>query len=163
MKKKRFIFLVLIPILLFFGGCDSTEENSSDALALTPQDEQRIEAYLDTRTEDISSPHQGGKMVSAFRILGTDADKIYLWMLKYEYLEQSHELTNGVSLPVVLYITTKDDQIVITHHGFPKDGSAYSGSLKKLFPKNVRDQISMNPNEMVKALEQIIQNRINSN
>jgi hypothetical protein len=150
-------------MLLFFGGCDSTNENSSNALALTPQDEQRIEEYLDTRTEDISSPYQGGKMVSAFRILGTDADKIYLWMLKYEYLEQNSELTNGVSLPVVLTIATKDNHIVIIHHGFPKDGSAYSSSLEKLFPKNVRDQINMNPNEMVKELEQIIKNRINSN
>lgn len=163
MNKKFYFFLVLIQILLIFGGCDSTNENSSNTLALTLQDEQRIEEYLDTRTEDISSLYQGGKMVSAFKILGTDADKIYLWMLKYEYLGESHELTNGVSLPVVLATATKDNQIVIEHHSFPKDGSAYSDSLKQLFPKNVRDQISKNPNEMVKELEQIIKNRINSN
>lgn len=163
MKKIRSIILILIPMLLFFGGCDSTNENSSNALALTPQDEQRIEEYLDTMTEDISSPYQGGKMVSAFRILGTDADKIYLWMLKYEYLEQNSELTNGVSLPVVLTIKTESDKIIIESHDFPKDGTEYGPSLKKLFPKNVRDSISKNHNERVTELEQIIMNRINSN
>jgi len=102
-------------------------------------------------------------MYSAFKILGTDAEKIYLWMLKYEYLEKSNELTNGVSLPVVLTIKTKDDQIVIEKHNFPKDGSAYSTSLRKLFPQTIRDQISRNHNDMVKELEQIIKDRIVSN
>lgn len=163
MNKKRYSFLVIISMLLIFSGCDATPKNSSNPLTLTPQDEQKIEEYLDTRTEDISSPSQGGKMYSAFKILGTDTDKIYLWMLKYEYLRQSSELTNGVSLPVVLTIKTKDHQIIIENHSFPKDGSEYGPSLTKLFPQNIRDQISNNHTETVKALEQIIKDRINSN
>lgn len=163
MTKKQYFFLLFISILLFFSGCDPTPKDSSNPLKLTQQDEQMIEEYLDTRTEDISSPDQGGKMYSAFKVLGTDTDKIYLWMLKYEYLKQSNELTNGVSLPVVLTIKTKDDQIIIEHHSFPKDGSAYGASLTKLFPQNIRDQISSNHNETAKALEKIIKDRINSN
>lgn len=163
MNKKRYFFLGLIAMLLVFSGCDSTPKNSSNTLKLTPQDEQKIEEYLDTRTEDISAPNQGGKMYSAFMILGTESDKIYLWMLKYEYLEENNELTNGVSLPVVLTITTKDNQIVIEKHNIPKDGSEYGTSLTKLFPQNIRDQISNNHNEMVKELEQTINDRINSN
>lgn len=163
MNTKRYLFLIFISILLIFSGCDDTPKNSLDTLKLTPQDERKIEEYLDTRTEDISSPDQGGKMYSAFKVLGTDTDKIYLWMLKYEYLKQSSELTNGVSLPVVLTIKTKDNQIIIEHHRFPKDGSEYGASLTKLFPQNIRDQISSNHNETVKALEQIIKDRINSN
>jgi len=101
-------------------------------------------------------------MYSAFKILGTDPDKIYLWMLKYEYLKPSNKLTNGVSLPVVLNIATKENQIVIENHCFPKDGNEYGPSLTKLFSQNVRDQISMKHNELVKELEKILENRIHS-
>lgn len=163
MNKNQYFFLLFISILLIFSGCETTPKNSSNHLKLTQTDEQQIEEYLDTRTEDISSPYQGGKMYSAFKVLGTDTDKIYLWMLKYEYLKQSNELTNGVSLPVVLTIKTKDDQIIIENHSFPKDGSAYGASLTKLFPQNIRDQISNNHNETAKELEQIINDRINPN
>lgn len=163
MKNKLFVFLIMLPILLVFCGYDLSKDDSSNTLEITQADEQTIEEYLDTRTNDINSPFQGGKMYSAFKILGTDSDKIYLWMLKYEYLEQSNELTNGVSLPIVLTIEVKDNQIAIENHSFPKDGNEYGPSLKKLFPQNVRDQISTNHNELVKELEQIIENRINSN
>jgi len=162
MKRRLFLFLSILPILLIFVGCNSTKEASSNIIKLTQSDEENIREYLDTKADDISSPFQGGKMYSAFKILGTDPDKIYLWMLKYEYLKPSNELTNGVSLPVVLTIGTNDGQIVIENYSFPKDGNEYGPSLIKLFPQNVRDQISMNHNELVKELEQILENRIHS-
>lgn len=163
MKKKLLMILVILPMLLLFSGCDSTLKNSSNILKISQTDELSIEDYLDTKTDDISSPFQGGKMYSAFKILGTDSNKIYLWMLKYEYINQSNELTNGVSLPVVLTIETKDNQIGIESHRFPKDGNEYAPSLKELFPPNIRDQISKNPNELVNELELIIEKRIQAN
>ena len=162
MKRRLFLFLSILPILLIFVGCNSTKEASSNIIKLTQSDEENIREYLDTKADDISSPFQGGKMYSAFKILGTNGDKIYLWMLKYEYLKPSNELTNGVSLPVVLTIGTNDGQIVIENYSFPKDGNDYGPSLIKLFPQNVRDQISLNHNELVKELEQILENRIHS-
>ena len=162
MKRRLFLFLSILPILLIFVGCNSTKEASSNIIKLTQSDEENIREYLDTKADDISSPFQGGKMYSAFKILGTDPDKIYLWMLKYEYLKPSNELTNGVSLPVVLTIGTNDGQIVIENYSFPKDGNDYGPSLIKLFSQNVRDQISLNHNELVKELEQILENRIHS-
>jgi len=163
MMKKLFLFLMIFQIFLLFVGCNATKEASSNILTLTQADERTIEEYLDAKTNDISSPFQGGRMYSAFKILGTDSNKIYLWMLKYEYLKESNELTNGVSLPVVLTIKVKDNQVVIENHSFPKDGAEYGPSLKKLFPQNIREQISENHNEIVKALEQIIEDRIHAN
>lgn len=163
MKKKLFIFLMIFQILLLFVGCNATKETSSNILTLTQADERTIEEYLDAKTNDISSPFQGGRMYSAFKILGTDSNKIYLWMLKYEYLKESNVYTNGVLLPVVLTIEVKDNQIIIENHSYPKDGNEYGPSLKKLFPQNVIDQISTNHNELVKELEQIIENRVSSN
>lgn len=163
MKNRLFVFLVILPLLLVFCGYDIGKDDFPNTLEITQADEQNITEYLDTKTEDISSPFQGGKMYSAFKILGTDSNKIYLWMLKYEYLEKSNELTNGVSLPVVLNITTKNEKIIIENHRFPKDGTEYDTSLKELFPKNIRDNISKNHNERVNELEQIIAKRIHSN
>ncbi|MEW9095481.1 MAG: hypothetical protein AB2417_10410 [Clostridiaceae bacterium] len=162
MKRRLFVFLLSLSILFVLGGCNSTLKDSSNTLEITQTDEKIIQEYLDTKTNDISSPYRGGKMYSAFRILGTDSNKIYVWMLKYENLKQSNELTNGVSIPIVLYIETKGDKIEIDNHKYPKDGVEYGRSLGKLFPQNVRDEMSNNNNELIGQLEEIIRNRIKS-
>ncbi|MDN5316849.1 MAG: hypothetical protein PWR08_973, partial [Thermoanaerobacterium sp.] len=36
-----------------------------------------------TKTNDIAYPNKG-KMYSAFELLGTDKDKIYIWLVKEE-------------------------------------------------------------------------------
>jgi hypothetical protein len=159
MKRRSFV-LLLLSILFVLGGCNSTPEDSSNIIKITQADEKIIEEYLDKRTNDISTPYGGGKMYSAFNILGTDDNKIYVWMLKSEYLKQTNELTNGVSVPIVIYIETKGDKIEIKNHKCPKDGVEYGKSLRKLFPQNVRDEIENNHNEFIQHLEEIIKNRV---
>lgn len=159
MKRRFFAFLLLL-ILFVLVGCNSTPKDSSNTLKITQADEKIIQEYLGTRTNDISTPYQGGKMYSAFKVFGTDSDKIYVWMLKHEYLKQTNELTNGVSIPIVLYIETKGDKIEIKNHKYPKDGTEYGKTFGKLFPRNVREEMSNNHNELVDQLEEIIKNRI---
>lgn len=160
MKKRFFAFVLQLLILFILGGCSSTPKDASNTLKITQADGKMIQEYLDTKTNDISAPNQKGKMYSAFKIFGTDSNKIYVWMLKYEYLGQGKELTNGVSIPIVLYIESKDGEIEIKNHKYPKDGEGYGKSLKKLFPQNVIDKMNNNHNEFIEQLEEIIQNRI---
>lgn len=160
MKKGFFAFLLSLSILFVLGGCNSTPKDSSNTLKITEADEKIIQEYLDTRTNDISAPYEGGKMYSAFKTLRTESNIIYVVMLKYEYLKQTDELTNGVSTPIVLYIETKGDKIEIKNHKYPKEGMEYGKSLRKLFPQNVMDEMASNPNELMNQLEEIIKNRV---
>lgn len=153
-----FAFLLLLSVLFIFEGCNSTPKDFSNILKITEADEVTIQEYLDAKTNDISAPYQGGKMYSAFEILGADNNKIYVWMLKSEYLRQTNELTNGVSVPIVLCIEAKGDKIKIKNHKCPKDGIEYGKSLRKLFPQNVRNEIKNNHNEFIDQLEKIIKN-----
>ncbi|MEG0775688.1 hypothetical protein [Clostridium sp.] len=159
--KKYSIFIFLVCIIIILGGCNSKLKNSSNSLEITKEYEGVILEYLDKNTDDINSP-RNGKMYSAFNVLGTDTDKIYVWMLKEEFLKQNSEInmTNGVSLPLVLYINTEKDKIEIINHKYPEDGEGYGRSLKKLFPQNVIKVMNDNHNESVEKLEEIIKNRV---
>ncbi|MDV4152029.1 hypothetical protein R0131_14465 [Clostridium sp. AL.422] len=160
MKKRFFAFVLQLLILFILGGCSSTPKDASNTLEITQPDEKIIQEYLDSKTNDISAPNQEGEMYSAFEIFGTDDNKIYVWMLKYEYLGQGKAVTNGVSTPIVLYIESKDGEIEIENHKSPKDGEEYGESLKKLFPQKVIEKMNNNHNDLIDQLEEIIQNRI---
>ena len=160
MKRRFLAFILLLLILFILGGRNSTPKDATNTLKITEADEEIIQEYLDTKTNNISSPNQNGKMYSTFEILGTDSNKIYVWMLKYEYLGKGKGLTNGVSIPIVLYIQAEEYEIRIKNHKYPKDGMEYGKSLKKLFPQNVITKMNNNHNELIKQLEERIQNRI---
>lgn len=159
--KKGIVLILLLSVMLILQGCNSKVKNSSNTLKITKDDEKIILEYLDTKTNDISSPREG-KMYSAFEILGTDSDKIYIWMLKVECLKQDNEvkMTNGVSLPIVLNVEVMEDKIEIKSHKYPEDGDLYAKSIKKLFPENVRNVMSNKYNERAIQLEEIIRNRV---
>lgn len=162
MKIKRIsIFVFLLSITIFFIGCNSKLENSSNTLKITKEDEKTILEYLDIKTIDIDEARVG-KMYSAFSILGTDEDSIYIWLLKEEYFKQGNEIVQqgGVSLPVVLYIEKSKNGIEIKNHKYPGDGEQYGKDIKKLFPRNVIDEINRNYNERVEKLEEIIKSRV---
>lgn len=159
--RKGIMFIFLLSMLLILGGCNLTVKDASNSLKITKEDEKIILEYLDTKTNDVSSP-RGGTMYSAFTVLGTDSDKLYIWMLKEETLKQGSEviMTNGTSLPLVLYIKTGEEKIIITNHKYPEDGQGNGKSIRKLFPENVRKVMSNNYNERADQLEEIIKNRV---
>ena len=159
MKRRFFAFILSSLILFVLWGCNSTPKDAPNTLKVTQADEKIIQEYLDTKTNDINAPSYG-KMYSAFKVYGTDSNRIYLWMLKSEYLGQGKELTNGVSIPLVLYIESKEGKIEVKDHKYPKDGVEYGKSLEKLFPQNVRNEMSNSHNELISQLEKVIENRI---
>jgi len=159
--RKLSTFSFIISVLFIFVGCNSAVKNSPEPIKITKEDEKVILEYLDTKTNDISSPRYG-KMYSSFVVLGTDSDKIYIWMLKEEYLKKNGQVAmiSGVSLPVALYVKAGKDIIEIEDHKYPKDGNRYAESIKKLFPENVTKEIFANNNQRVKQLEETIKNRV---
>ncbi|MFU0782398.1 MAG: hypothetical protein ACFWT2_04785 [Thermoanaerobacterium thermosaccharolyticum] len=96
-------------------------------------------------------------MYSAFELLGTDKDKIYIWLVKEEYIKTGTNLERGqgVSLPVVLKIKKSSKGISIISHDFPKDGVNHNKDVKKLFPANIR----FPNNEEIKNLVKVTETR----
>lgn len=155
--KKRSILIFLLLMVALFTGCSLLAGQPSNSITITKADEKTIEEYINTKTDDISSAREG-KMYSAFALLGSDKDRIYLWVLKEEFVKAGDRIVqqNGVSLPVVLYVKDTGNGIEIKNHKYPEDGEGYGKSLKKLFPESVINIISKNHNERVTKLEETI-------
>lgn len=160
MKKRNIVIFVLLLAVLFirfnFGL-----KNSFNSLEITKIDEKTISEYLNTKTDDILAATDG-RVYSSFTILGTDKDRIYLWLLKEEYIKKDNDITlqSGVSLPVVLYIKNDSNKIEIISHKIPADGAEHEETMRKLFPRNIRNKINHNNNERAKSLELDIKNRV---
>jgi hypothetical protein len=81
-------------------------------------------------------------MYSAFKLLGTERNKIYMWVSKVEYFKLentiTHENGDAVSLPIVLDIEKSGNSFIITGHNIPEDGENFGKSTKSLFPSNIK-------------------------
>jgi len=162
--KKIITFIFIFSIILIFSGCNSTVKNSSGSLKVTKDDEKIILEYLDTKTNDILAP-SGGKMYSSFTVLGTDKNKIYIFMLKEEFMKHDSEMirNGGVSTPLVLNVETIDGKMKITSHKFPGEGDKNAKDMKKLFPENIRNEINQLRNNPTVPLQEDIDNRVKGN
>ncbi|MFL0247109.1 hypothetical protein [Candidatus Clostridium stratigraminis] len=161
MKKVVLPSIILLVIILIFGLYNLTAKTSSNSLKISKDDEKIILEYLDTKTNDILAP-LGGKLYSAFTVLGTDDNKIYILMLKEEFIKHGNEMiqNGGVSAPMVLNVQTNDGKIKIIGHKYPRDGEEGSIDLKRLFPKNVRNVLNKIRNDGSFNLQDAIKNRI---
>lgn len=134
------IFVLVLGISLILAGCYLTKK-PTDPIKITENDKKVILEYLDTKTNDIARPSRG-KMYSAFKLLGTDQDKVYIWLVKLEYFKVGNKITHedgdAVGTPVVLYIKKNDKGISITKHKYPEEGEYWGKSVKRLFPPNIR-------------------------
>ena len=121
----------------------SSKVNSANIVKITQNDEKTILDYLDTKTQDIANSSKG-KVYSAFKIIGTEQDKIYIWLVKKEYFKKEglSYLEDGsvVSLPVVLYAKRNESGISVIGHKFPPDGVDYGKKVTRLFPPYIRKE-----------------------
>lgn len=158
--KKRSILIFILLMNLILGGCNSTVKNASNSLKITTEDEKIIQEYLDTKTNDILKARDG-KVYSAFTILGTDKDRIYVWVEKIEYAKEGNSIVqrDGTASPLVLYIKNINNGIEIKGHKGPEDGKGYGKSIMKLFPENVRKMISTDYNERAVKLDEEAKSR----
>lgn len=117
------MIVFMLSIIITFTGCGEIKTDATNVLKITPNDEKTIQEYCDTKTDDIDiSPE--GKMYSAFELLGTDKDRIYIWLIKRMYIknegqDEKPESGDTVSLPVDLYIKNDGKGISIIGHKYP--------------------------------------------
>lgn len=116
--------LVLSVCLAWLLGCPSA--------APAPGADAETLDYLE---RVLWSPSQGGRTVCAYETLGVDArsQDVYVWALCEEHL--GGNAFGGRSGPVVLDVAP--DGTVVAHRE-PRDGSAYSADVRRLFPADVR-------------------------
>ena len=115
-------------------------------LEITKNQEALILDYLDTKTNNIAYS-KGAAMFSAFKILGTDKDKVYIWLVKVEYFE-SQDTNNApgtrqaVYVPVSLHVKEDATGFSIISHEFPRDGIYYGKDIGRIFPPNIVKEIA---------------------
>lgn len=165
--KMRVLSVIMLVALIIFSGLSlsekfSTNNDTNDTLKITQDYEKVILDYLDNKTNNIAYSKKG-KMYSAFKLLGTSQNKLYIWMLKVEYFKAgdniTHEGGDAVSLPVVLNVKKTKKGLTIVNHKYSKDGENYNKHVRKLFPSGIEFPDN---DEMIK-LEQIIKNRAEEN
>lgn len=141
MNSRLLFIVILVTTIVFLGGCCYSKNISTDTSEIRQVDEKIILDYLDNKTNDLASS-QRGKMFSAFMLLGTTHDKIYLWVTKIEYLNVGNKITHeggdAVSAPIVLSVKKTDTSLNIISHKFPEDGKNFGKDVKRLFPPNIQ-------------------------
>lgn len=157
--KKRSKMIILLLMIFVLGGCNSAINNASNSLKITLEDEKLIRDYLDTKTDDILKARYG-KVYSAFDVLGTDKDRIYVWVHKEEYFKEGNSLVSedAVAMPLVLYISI-DKGLEINSHKGPEDGTGYGKSMRSLFPENIKNSINTDYNERASRLSEEAKSR----
>lgn len=133
-NKKIFNGFILLMTTVLLMGCNFINENQKDTINVKEEDKEIITEYLNNKTGDQIVP-SGVECYSAFEILGTSSDNIYLWVLK-ENISGC-----GGSMPVSLNVKKDKDNLDIISYKIPGDGDDYGKDIDKLFPKNVRKKI----------------------
>ncbi|MGG7076591.1 hypothetical protein [Clostridium sardiniense] len=157
MKKKFNIFIILLTATLFLGCTAITKKNINDkninTMNITEKDEEIIREYIGNKTgNDIVMSDE--ETHSAFKILGSSDNEIYLWVLK--------ENASGVggSVPLVLEAKKENNNLNILSYKMPGSGDDYGKDIKEMFPKEVQNKIFSNAdthNEMINELEKELQ------
>ncbi|MDZ5253619.1 hypothetical protein [Clostridium sp. LIBA-8841] len=130
-SKKVVLMMILLICTVSFIGCG---RNSEDNLKITEADNGIIREYIDNKTGNKIVVNEG-HVYSAFKVLGTDKNEIYLWVLK------ENSVGSGGSMPVLLKASRVNGELSITDFKIPRDGEEYVEDIKEMFPRYVRKQI----------------------
>lgn len=161
MNKKNIIISILailaIFTIIFCYNYNTTPRNATNSLRITKAYEKTIQEYIDTSTYKLGYP-EIGKMYSTFKVLGTDKDRIYIWISKAEFYKEKNKIKmqNCVIEPIVLYVKVNKNTIKIKSYKFSEDGESNGKSMRKLFPKNILEIMDKNyatlPNKLFKIM-----------
>lgn len=139
---KKIVLLVVLLCTIIILAFVLSKNGSHEIIKITENDEKVILEYLDKKTNDIAKPIKAnGKMYSSFKLLGTDQNEIYIWLVKMEYTKIGEQVSNegnAVSVPVVLKVNKNNKGISIISHKYPEDGINYGKNIKRLFPSNLK-------------------------
>ncbi|MDM0469097.1 hypothetical protein QTG95_07200 [Clostridium perfringens] len=156
MRNKSSSKVLNIGIIVMFFICSLSfigcSKNNEDNLKITEADSEVIREYIDNNTGNKIAVNEG-EVYSAFKILGTSKDEIYLWVLK------ENSSGSASSLPVLLKASRVKEELSITDFRIPSDGDAYVDDVNEMFPRYVRKQIYSDintHNDMINKLKKQI-------
>jgi hypothetical protein len=123
-----------------------------------PSLDNAVTSYLD---DNLLSPGFGGKVLTAHRVLGSNSEEVYVWVYAQEFYDDFREKGTGLSGPVVLTISSQDEEeIKIIDHRLPRDGSYYPQDIKAMFPKKVQEAIfSVQQGQLIQELSSQVEER----
>lgn len=137
----------LVACTISFVGCANNEEINK--LELTNADKNIIKEYLETGEDTIVSNVDNGEIYTAFEVLGTSEDEIYLWVL------QETSTGEGASVPVLMNANRENEVLSIDGYKMPGDGDMYGEDIKKMFPKYVQEKIFPGVEEYNKRVDRL--------
>jgi hypothetical protein len=131
---KNIQFIGLIAILFINLSCNHSKTSQ------LPFNNDDIQKYLDG---NVLSPEFGGKVFSAFKIFSSEEDNIYVWAFMQEFYKKDGKIEPGTawSVPLVINIERINGNVTIKNFTAPRDGELYSEDIKKLFPKELQNNI----------------------
>ncbi|XZK31040.1 hypothetical protein ACSXCN_05860 [Clostridium perfringens] len=143
---------IIVMFFIFSLPFIECSKNNEDNLKITEADSEVIREYIDNNTGNKIAVNEG-EVYSAFKILGTSKDEIYLWVLK------ENSSGSASSLPVLLKASRVKGELSITDFRIPSDGDAYIDDVNEMFPRYVRKQIYSDintHNDMINELKKQI-------
>jgi len=156
--NRLMVVVIMISTILTISGCS----HNTTLLTVTETENILILDYLDQK---VFSPNFGGKVFSAYKLLGRETGKLYIWAIIQEYYKKDGILETGTgwSVPLVLNLAESGGNEKISSHISPRDGSLYSKDIEKLFPRNLQKTVLYFPSnsEQVKEVGQKLNERIN--
>ncbi|MEI6123208.1 MAG: hypothetical protein WCQ95_06210 [Bacteroidota bacterium] len=153
---KKILLRTTIGLLLVVVSLVSCRPKSTSS---TQDKNNAIEIYLDSK---VMQPSFGGKVFSAHKVLESDKDKFYVWALLQEYYKKDAKTLagSGWSVPLILNISESQGKLTIVSHVLPRDGDLYGEDIKKLFPKEIQQQVFDFPGSVeMQKLEELSKKR----
>ncbi|WP_284141227.1 hypothetical protein [Virgibacillus sp. LDC-1] len=146
-------FVLLLMGVVFLTGCNDEKE-----LNLKDGDEQITEEMNDVISDYIIQKYADTyanteKQFEVHKVYGTsEKDEIltvYLWSYYGGYSKATGiENQSGHSLPAMIRLSKKEDSFTVIEYKEPKDGSLYSSSLRKMFPKKYLELVTQDSGDV---------------
>lgn len=156
--REFMVVVIMISTIFTINGCSE----NTPLLTVTGTENKLILDYLDQK---VFSPNFRGKVFSAYKLLGRETGKLYIWATIQEYYKKDGILETGTgwSVPLVLNLAESSGSEKITSHISPRDGSLYSKDIEKLFPRVLQKTILYFPSnsEQVKEVGRKLNERVN--
>ena len=166
MKKGIKIALIIICICAFIIGIAygvTALNNKSEDVYLTDNEflYDIAKEYLINQEKETSHDKDMPNFNSfiAYKGFGIqeNSDKnekyAYMWVLQENYYVLNNQLCSSTGSSVAHKFTFKDDKVV--KYDIPEDGSYYTSSMKKIFPKDIYNKISQYGNNVRDLTENI--------
>lgn len=102
-----------------------------------------LNAYLSAHRGFTS---RGGEMRCAYRPLGQNGMRVFVWAVCSELLSIDNHLVDGsgMSLPAAFQIEVNNGRSRVVAAEIPEDGSGYGQSIRRIFPSNTWPAIFAN-------------------